>query len=275
MVLFGLGFSATVSANTIGEITGNSVNVRSAPELIDTNRIMQVNRGQSVEILGAARDFFHVVVDDTEAFIHQDFVRIISTAGTVLNDHTRVYSLPGEDGEFVASFPLNATVTAISVYENWLGILFGGETAFVSQVYVDIPEFVTLPTARVGHTVADEIIERALTYLGTPYRWGGMSARGFDCSGFVNYLFNPHGISLSRRSVDMASNGVHVDRDDIIPGDLLFFATAGGRRVSHVALYIGNGQIIHATTFGTGVMINDLSNDYYIRTFVTARRVLP
>jgi len=275
MAAFALGLSSEVSANTIGYITGNSVNVRSAPELVDSNRIMQVNRGHAVEVLGAARDFFHVVVDDTEAFIHQDFIRIVSTAGTVLNDHTRVYTLPGADGEFVASFPLNATVTAVYAYENWFGIRFGGETAFVYQEYIDIPEFVTLPRARVGHTVADEIIERALTYLGTPYRWGGMSPSGFDCSGFVNYLFNPHGISLSRRSVDMANNGVHVDRDDIIPGDLLFFATAGGRRVSHVALYIGNGQIVHATTFSTGVMINNLSDPYYIRTFVTARRVLP
>jgi cell wall-associated NlpC family hydrolase len=125
-----------------------------------------------------------------------------------------------------------------------------------------------------GNTV-DDIISYAKNYLGSPYRYGGRSSKGFDCSGFVSYVLGNFGISVSRSSSSMANNGVAVDKSELQKGDLLFFATTrGSGRVSHVGMYIGDGQFIHSSTWGKGVVITDLSDAYYTRCFVKAKRVL-
>jgi len=268
--------SDNVFAATRGEVTANAVNIRAYAEINNTNRVAQLNRGQAVEILYADGEFFRIIFEDSTAYISQQFVRITSTRGTVVSSSTPVYDLPPEEGgELIAMLHDDTLVTVTASFGEWFAISFAGETAFIEQSFVHIQCFVTLPQARIGLTLADEIIANAMNYIGTPYAWGGMSPAGFDCSGFMIYLLRPHGITLNRRSVDMANNGTHVDRANIVPGDLLFFATAGGRRVSHVGMYIGGGEFIHATTWGTGVRVSDLNSDYNTRTFVTARRVLP
>jgi len=270
------GMSDNALAATRGEVTANGVNVRAYAEINNTNRLMQVNRGQALEVLDADGEFFRINIEGTIAYISQQFVRITFTHGSVTSSSTPVYNLPLEEGgEIIAMLHNESLVAVTATFGEWFAISFAGETAFIEQSLVHIPSFVTLPQARIGTTLACEIIANAMNYIGAPYAWGGMSPSGFDCSGFVIYLLRPHGVTLSRRSVDMASNGTHVDRADIVPGDLLFFATAGGRRVSHVGLYIGGGEFIHATTWGTGVRVSDLNSDYNTRTFVTARRVLP
>lgn len=122
------------------------------------------------------------------------------------------------------------------------------------------------------------ILSDAEKYLGTPYRLGGMTSSGFDCSGFVNKVFDENDIKLTRRSADQAKEGVGIDVTEVRKGDLLFFATAGGKRVSHVGIVhtIGNdGEIkfIHASTT-KGVIISSLDETYWDKAFLFARRVL-
>ena len=124
---------------------------------------------------------------------------------------------------------------------------------------------------------AHKVIDRALTTLGTPYRWGGTSPRqGFDCSGLVQYVFKPlDDLDLPRTSRALSRLDVpSVKRADLQPGDLLFFKIRQ-RTVDHVAIYLGEGRFIHAPRRGSNVRIDRLNNSYWARHFQLAKRVVP
>lgn len=124
---------------------------------------------------------------------------------------------------------------------------------------------------------AHKVIDRALTTLGTPYRWGGTSPRqGFDCSGLVQYVFKPlDDLELPRTSRALSRlDAPSVKRADLQPGDLLFFKIHH-RTVDHVAIYLGGGRFIHAPRRGTKVRIDHLNNSYWTRHFQLAKRVVP
>ncbi|MBK1896473.1 C40 family peptidase [Chryseobacterium paridis] len=124
----------------------------------------------------------------------------------------------------------------------------------------------------------NSVLKDAEKYIGTPYKFGGNTSSGFDCSGFTVKVFEENDQRLPRRSSDQAGAGKEIDITDVKPGDLLFFATAGGSRVSHVGIVhdIGNdGEIkfIHAST-SKGVMISSLNEKYWNKAYLHARRVL-
>ena len=120
------------------------------------------------------------------------------------------------------------------------------------------------------------IISYAKGFLGTPYVYGGSTPSGFDCSGFVNYVFKNNGVSIARNSRALAEQGSYVDPSNLQPGDLVFFGPGGGS-INHVGIYIGGGNFIHASSSGKSgsyVRISPLEGHYASR-FVTARRILP
>jgi len=267
-------------ADTYVTVTGNTVNVRSGPVINDYNRITTVSRGETFRVVGAYGDFFRAYVPGIGyAYIAREWTRFYQTTGTVTSPAVWIFDLPDTlYGEPISIAVEGDRFTVVSYYGNWYGVLFEGELAYIGRPHMYVPSFVDVPPARsstVNNSIQDEVIERAMGLLGRPYRWGGNGPYSFDCSGFVIYVLRPFGVTLPRRSRDMASSGVHVNRSDVQPGDLLFFATMGGRTVSHVGIYIGNGQLIHSSSSRSGgVIISNFNSDYYIRTFVTARRVL-
>ena len=115
------------------------------------------------------------------------------------------------------------------------------------------------------------VVETAKKYIGYSYKYGASGPTSFDCSGFTSYIFKQHGISLNRTAAGQYSNGVAVSRANLQPGDLVMFGKSG---INHVAIYIGGGQIIHASTPSTGVRIDSLSTGYYNNNYVGARRIL-
>jgi len=268
--------SATAYAGTTyAVVTGTRVNVRSDAKICASNRLFQVDRDAIVEIHGVIGDFFQATVSGTpDVFISREFTRITKTFGTINAPFIWVYDFPCEDSEILAMLSSNAVLTVTSEYEDWYGIIFDGSLAFVEKANVDIPRFAeTLPRARIGGTLADEIVDNAFNYIGTRYRWGGTTPAGFDCSGFMVYLFTPHGITLNRSSRDQARNGVAVARDELTRGDLVFFGS--GTSVNHAGLYIGDGQFIHSSTERSGgVIVSNLSDAHNSRAYVTARRVI-
>jgi lipoprotein Spr len=126
--------------------------------------------------------------------------------------------------------------------------------------------------------LADSILSHGLSLLGTRYRYGGSSVKsGFDCSGFIGYLFKEElGMQLPRSSRDMINiDAPLVARDELEPGDLLFFSTNGRNRVSHAGIYMGDNQFIHSSSSRSGgVRVDSLDDRYWSRTFIEAKRAL-
>ena len=123
----------------------------------------------------------------------------------------------------------------------------------------------------------DKLLRTAEDYMGTPYKFGGVTKSGMDCSGFITTVYDSQDVALPRRSEDQSREGREISIKNVIPGDLLFFATSGGSRVSHVGIVhtIRDGEVnfIHAST-SKGVMISSLNEKYWNKAYLSARRVL-
>ena len=120
-----------------------------------------------------------------------------------------------------------------------------------------------------------EIVRTAKSFLDVPYRWGGTSpARGFDCSGFSMTVYQLNGLNMPRSSKAQWEAGIPVDGDRLSKGDLVFFATSGSGEVSHVGIYLGENNIIHAPGWGKRIRIDSLEEKYYRRHFVGMRSYL-
>ncbi|MDA8229313.1 MAG: C40 family peptidase [Desulfitobacterium hafniense] len=122
-----------------------------------------------------------------------------------------------------------------------------------------------------GESKTETLIKNALSLQGVPYLWGGTTRKGFDCSGFVRYVFSASGISLPRTSFEQYQVGVPVSRSELQPGDLVFFQTYK-KGPSDVRIYIGGGKTIGASS--DGVAIHSLSESYWTRNYYGARRII-
>lgn len=117
----------------------------------------------------------------------------------------------------------------------------------------------------------NEVVNYAYKFLGKPYVFGATGPNAFDCSGLTQYVYNRFGVGLSRTTYTQVNEGIKVNKSELRPGDLVFFNTAGS--ISHVGIYIGNGEFIHAPRTGKPVMVSSLIDGYYAQKYETARRI--
>jgi cell wall-associated NlpC family hydrolase len=117
------------------------------------------------------------------------------------------------------------------------------------------------------------LVEQAMTYLGTPYRLGGTSRRGLDCSGLVGAVYGEQGLGMPRTAAEQFAEGVPVAAGDLRPGDLVFFRDTYKRGISHVGIFVGEGRFIHAAGHRQGVIVSELSRPYYRLRYAGARRL--
>ena len=135
----------------------------------------------------------------------------------------------------------------------------------------------TATYSRLNADQASDIAIHALGLVGTPYRYGGNTPEGgFDCSGLIGYVYrDAAGISLPRSTRELsAMRTPAVRRDALQSGDLVFFATNGGRAVSHAGIYVGDGRFVHAPSTGGTVRLDSLDNVYWQRVYLDAKRVI-
>ena len=121
-------------------------------------------------------------------------------------------------------------------------------------------------------SLGTQIANYGMSFVGYPYVYGGTSPSGFDCSGFVQYIYRQFGYSINRTATAQLANGYYVSYDSLIPGDLVFFGS--GSSASHVGMYIGGGEFVHAANSRSGVKISSLSESWYAARYIGARRIV-
>jgi hypothetical protein len=147
----------------------------------------------------------------------------------------------------------------------------------VDAYYIVSPEDYAAAKARIygASVLRAEIVETAESFLGLPYQWGGSSTEeGFDCSGLTMAVYQLNGLNLPRSSRQQFQDGTPVSQEELAKGDLVFFAISGGRKVSHVGIYIGDGRFIHAPGKGKTVRLDFLSDVYYQPRYIGGRTYL-
>jgi len=147
----------------------------------------------------------------------------------------------------------------------------------IDDFYIVAPEeFAAARIKRSGRgDLRAELVKTARQFIGIPYRWGGETTDdGFDCSGLTMVSYRLNGLNLPRNSRTQFDAGRRVAKEALQPGDLVFFATKGGKRITHVGLYVGDNRFIHAPRTGKNVTVESLSQPFFARTFVGARSYL-
>lgn len=262
----------------------NYLNVRETPDL-DGDLLGKLPMNAGCEILETLDGWYKISSGNVEGYVSAEFLltgeeansrasEALSTVAKVNADMLMVREEPNTDCTILTRVAEGEELEVVELLDGWVKINIDDKTGYVCADYVDVyktlPKGVTLKELSYGNGVSNttvDLIEYAKQFLGNPYVYGGTSlTNGTDCSGFTMRIFQKFGYSLSRTSREQAYDGRRVSLSDIQPGDLLFYSRGG--TIGHVAIYIGNGQIIHASTEKTGIII---SNAYYTTPTCVAR----
>ncbi len=255
----------------------NYLNVRETPGE-DGKLIGKMNKNAGCEILGVEGEWTKIKSGKVEGYVKSEYLytgeeakqvaaEAITLMATVTNTQSlRVRTGPSMDSSTVDLIPLGEKLEVLEDMGEWVKVTFDSDEGYISAEYVEISEeletAVTITELQYGEGVSDarvSIVEYAKQFLGNPYVWGGTSlTNGADCSGFTMSIYAKYGISLPHSSKAQANCGTRIDPANARPGDLFFYGNGSG--INHVAMYIGNGQVIHASTERTGIRI---SNAYY------------
>ena len=205
-------------------------------------------------------------------------VEQVDAASKTVTVESRVNFRKGPSKKYASMRKLHKgyKLTYLGKSGRWVKVKYKGKTGYVYDSYVSSVKG-SGSNKNESDTNKSSVVSYAKTKLGKPYVWGAQGPNSFDCSGFTYYVFkNKAGITLPRNSAVQSKYGTYVSRSNIKAGDLLFFDTNGSNNgaVSHVGLYIGNGQMIHASYSQRKIVTVSINNSYYQNAFVNARRIL-
>ena len=190
--------------------------------------------------------------------------------GTITGSSVNFRTAPDTSAKVNAVLDNGQAVTVIDSQKPWLKVqLEDGREGWVHQDYVTSQ---TSEYNRVRRSV--EVVNRARGFMGTRYVYGGGSGSGFDCSGFTMYVYRQFGVQLPHNAAAQMGYGTPINRDELTPGDLVFFSTMGASNVNHVGIYIGDGQFIHASSGSGVVRISPLNEGYYDSRYRGGRRFI-
>jgi len=256
----------------------NYLNVRKEPK-DDGEIIGKMIRQSGCEILGEEGDWYQIKSGPVEGYVAKEYIltgedaewaaienaklRAVVTTESNLN----VRQEPNTESKVLTKICFEERYDVLEEVDGWIKISLEGSDndgeenyGYISADYADVKyaliEAYEFSPADSGSGLRSNIVNFAMNYLGNRYVWGGTSlTNGTDCSGFVLSVFGHFGIGMPRVSSAQAGVGTQIDSSQMRPGDLIFYS-GYGRRIGHVAIYIGNGQIIHAANSRSGIIIS-------------------
>ncbi len=258
------------------EVDGN-LNVREEASK-DSSVVGKLTNHNAVEIKSTSKDgkWYEVTSGNVEGYVSTAYILtgddalaladdLIATYATVNVSTLNVRSKASTDSNIITKVNDAEDLLVTSISDDWIEVAIDDYTAYVAAEFVTLsnkfPTGKTIKELHYGSDVSDTrvaLCEYALQFVGNRYVWGGSSlTNGTDCSGFTMRVFAKFGVSLPHYSGAQPSYGTRINAEDAKPGDLFFY---GSGRISHVAIYIGNGQIVHAASSREGIKI---SSAYY------------
>lgn len=284
--------TATGQANILGytnlgiaDVDGN-LNVR-AEATTDAKLVGKMPNNAGCEILGVEGEWTKIKSGEVEGYVKSEYLlsgdaaiiraeEVKQTIAKVTASTLYVREAPNTDCAIITMMPNGEEVEVIEVLDGWIKVNVDSDEGYVSSDYVEIstelPKAMTMTEVRFGQGVSDvrvSLVQYATQFVGNPYVWGGTSlTNGADCSGFVLSVYANYGVSLPHSSRAQANCGTKISASEAKPGDLFFYGNGSG--INHVAIYIGNGQVVHASSPRTGIKI---SSAYY-RTPVKVVRII-
>lgn len=265
----------------------NHLNIREEPSE-NGKLIGKLSKDAACEILEVENGWAHIKSGKVEGYCSTDYLymgeeaiargkEVASMIAVVNTETLKVREEPNTDCVVITLIPQGEELEVVEIMENgWIKFLLDDEEAYVSGDYVDVEErlekAVTLTELLYGQGVSDvrvDLVQYAKQFVGNPYVWGGASlTNGADCSGFTMSIYKKYGVSLPHHAASQAQLGTKISLSEAQPGDLVFYAKNGV--VNHVAIYIGSGQVIHASSPKTGIKISSVN----YRTVACVRRYL-
>ncbi|MDR3149940.1 MAG: C40 family peptidase [Oscillospiraceae bacterium] len=300
------GAKASAANEGAGIVKGNDVNLREQPNTGSVS-LAQANKSDNVVIIKwANNEWYEVVYRGKRGFMKAEFVAPIDGAvfpvgtGEIVGEIVNVREKPDQDAGVIKQLGLGKTVDVIGAFTKWYKVeLDDGKTGYIHSDYVRIifaSDNTVAETSSSGtpvtvksaknysytnsthslsfdtNTTIGAMADLGMSLIGIDYKYGGISPEtGFDCSGFIYYIAQQHGYDLPHNSGRQSKLGTKVSKDDLQLGDLVFFGPGGS--VNHVGMYLGDGVFIHSSSGGDTVKLNNLSDSYYDKTYITGRRV--
>ena len=264
-----------------------TLNIRETPSA-DSSMVGKMPKNAAGEILETLDGWYKIQSGDVTGYVSADYLitgeeaaaraeEVKQTIATVKTPTLNVREEPNTECSILALMPQGEELNVLEDLSGWVKVDLDNTNGFISKDYVDIsvqlPKAMTMTEVRYGNGVSDvrvDLISYATQFVGNPYVWGGTSlTNGADCSGFTLSIFAKYGVYLPHSSKAQANCGTRISASEAKPGDLFFYGS--GRSISHVAIYIGNGQIVHASNKRDGIKV---SNAYY-RNPICVARYLP
>ena len=264
----------------------NNLNIRKEPST-SGKLVGKLPKNAACEILDEEDGWVHIISGEVEGYVSSEYLltgmeavakarELVQKKAKVTCDSLKVREEASTDAEVIMTVANGEKLDVIEEDGEWVKVDLDGQEVYVFGEYVEVSEdldtALTITEVLYGEGVSDvrvELCEYAKQFVGNPYVWGGTSlTKGADCSGFVLSVFAKFGVELPHYSVSQSQEGTKVAIEDVLPGDLIFYSN--GKQINHVAIYIGNGQVVHASSPKTGIKISK----YNYRTPVKARRIL-
>lgn len=250
---------------SIGYVTGEKVNFRKEANT-ESEVIKELEIGSTVKVLEANENWLKVKKGEDEGYIRALYV---SEEAPVIEVEEPVVVNETQTSNTQSNRTQSSTSSSNSSSSNNSTNSSNGQAQKPAQ---NNNSSYNPPASSTSSVQA--VLNLAYSKIGCPYVWGAEGPNSFDCSGFTSYVFrNAAGVSLPRTSSAQSGYGRTVSKSNLQPGDLVFF-NSGTNRIRHVGMYVGNGQFIHAPSPGKSVKYENLYSSYYVKGYVTARRII-